>query len=83
MGFKFHQICRVQKARLLYQQSKTSTTYALNISILKAIKRLVNVYNTSAEYVHLPFIAILKAIKRLVNVYNTSAEYVHLPMQFS
>ena len=57
MGFKFHQICRVQKARLLYQQSKTSTTYALKISILKAIKRLVNVYNTSAEYVHLPFIA--------------------------
>ena len=57
MGFKFHQICRVQKARLLYQQSKTSTTYAQKISILKAIKRLVNVYNTSAEYVHLPFIA--------------------------
>ena len=29
----------------------------LKNSILKAIKRLVNVYNTSAEYVHLPFIA--------------------------
>ena len=57
MGFKFHQICRVQKARLLYQQSKTSKNYALKIFILKAIKRLVNVYNKSAEYVHLPFIA--------------------------